>query len=160
MKTKIILIGKQGSGKNHLVKELAAFGNYAPSYTTRPKRAGEIDGIDYFFRTEPYMRTNYIGEAMIFNNNYYFTTQRQYNYCSLFIMSPSGIKANKHTIKFLSKEDRDKAIIILVKSPFLTRMKRLRQRGWGVWKIINSIINDYKLFKGFTDYDKIIISNK
>jgi dephospho-CoA kinase len=75
-------------------------------------------------------------------------------------MSPGGIKRNKHTIKFLSKEDRDKAIIILVKAPFFTRMKRLRQRGWSIKKIISSVINDYKLFKGFTDYDKIITSNK
>lgn len=48
-----LIIGKSGSGKNTLKKELLKLG-VEPLHecTTRPARPGEIDGEDYFFLTE------------------------------------------------------------------------------------------------------------
>ena len=47
---KIILCGKSGSGKDHMRKKLESRGYiYGISYTTRPARACEINGKDYFF---------------------------------------------------------------------------------------------------------------
>lgn len=52
----VILCGKSASGKDTLLKEIVSEGSFKPivSYTTRPKREGEIDGVDYNFisRTE------------------------------------------------------------------------------------------------------------
>ena len=47
----ICVIGKAAVGKDTLVNELLKDNQYrkAISYTTRPKRAGEIDGKDYYF---------------------------------------------------------------------------------------------------------------
>ena len=46
----IVLLGRQGSGKTTLAKELNGYGfRRVISYTTRPPRSGEIDGIDYNF---------------------------------------------------------------------------------------------------------------
>lgn len=49
----IIISGPSGSGKGTVVKALSPHRNYALSIsvTTRPKRAGEEDEKDYFFRT-------------------------------------------------------------------------------------------------------------
>jgi len=50
MKDKIIICGKSGSGKDHLLRTLIKEGyNYSPKITTRPKRKGEINGKDYTF---------------------------------------------------------------------------------------------------------------
>lgn len=45
-----ILVGKSGSGKDYLLKYMVQKG-FTPlvSHTTRPKRANEIDCIDYYF---------------------------------------------------------------------------------------------------------------
>lgn len=58
----VIISGPSGSGKGTLVKQLKS-DEYALSIsvTTRKKREGEREGIDYFFRTEEefvYMREN------------------------------------------------------------------------------------------------------
>lgn len=45
----IILLGRSGSGKTTVLKKL---GNELVSYTTRAKRDGEIEGIDYYFVDE------------------------------------------------------------------------------------------------------------
>ncbi|WP_373262246.1 hypothetical protein [Hungatella hathewayi] len=48
-----LIIGKSGSGKNTLKKELLKLGvEPLNECTTRPARPGEIDGVDYFFLTE------------------------------------------------------------------------------------------------------------
>ena len=45
---KIILVGKAAAGKDHMRKILQGRGfDYGVSYTTRPRRPGEIDGEDY-----------------------------------------------------------------------------------------------------------------
>ena len=49
----ILLVGKTASGKDTLQKELIKLGYKAVvSYTTRPPRAGEVDGIAYHFITK------------------------------------------------------------------------------------------------------------
>lgn len=46
----IVLLGRQGSGKTTLSRELNGYGfRQVVSYTTRPPRSGEIDGTDYNF---------------------------------------------------------------------------------------------------------------
>lgn len=46
----IVLIGKSCSGKDTVAKELKKMGYESiVTYTTRPQREGEIDGVDYHF---------------------------------------------------------------------------------------------------------------
>lgn len=49
-----ILMGKSAAGKDTLLNKLVAQGKYKPiiSYTTRPMREGETDGVEYHFVTE------------------------------------------------------------------------------------------------------------
>lgn len=48
----ICLMGKSSSGKDTIFKRLAAGRRTIVSYTTRPIRAGEREGMEYFFRDE------------------------------------------------------------------------------------------------------------
>ena len=51
----VLLIGKSASGKDAILKRLVSDGAMQKivSYTTRPKRDGEMNGIDYNFVSEP-----------------------------------------------------------------------------------------------------------
>lgn len=51
----IVISGPSGSGKGTIIKEVIKKISdliYSVSYTTRPKREGEIEGKDYFFISE------------------------------------------------------------------------------------------------------------
>ena len=50
MKKRLIIVGKGGSGKDHMRKMLQDEGfRYCISHTTRPPRKDETNGVDYFF---------------------------------------------------------------------------------------------------------------
>ena len=63
------MIGPAGSGKSALVKELRKYGvPMLVSHTTRPVKAGEEHGVDYYFVTgeqfaqaRPFERVSYKG---------------------------------------------------------------------------------------------------
>jgi guanylate kinase len=55
----IVLTGPSGVGKDTVIRELFALDpslEYCVSYTTRPPRPGEIDGVSYWFVDEPTFR--------------------------------------------------------------------------------------------------------
>ncbi|MBS4211902.1 MULTISPECIES: guanylate kinase [Neobacillus] len=77
----IVLSGPSGVGKGTVRKEIfsqpdTAF-EYSISVTTRKPRAGEVDGVDYFFRTreefEEMIRHGKLLEYAEFVDNYYGT---------------------------------------------------------------------------------------
>ncbi len=55
----IVLTGPSGVGKDTVLRELFVIDpalEYCVSYTTRPPRPGEVDGVSYFFVDEPAFR--------------------------------------------------------------------------------------------------------
>lgn len=81
MKRVIAICGKSGSGKDTIVKEiLKRYPNlFKPivSYTTRPSRENEKEGIDYYFITKSEMANKIVNNEMLevseFNNWFYGT---------------------------------------------------------------------------------------
>lgn len=78
----IIITSPSGGGKGTLIAELMTLGDrlgYSVSYTTRPKRPGEIDGKDYsFISIEEFERRIGNGEFIEFakvHGNYYGTSR-------------------------------------------------------------------------------------
>lgn len=74
----ILLLGKNGSGKTYITRELEQMGiKRSVSYTTRPKRPQEVDGADYVFVScEQFEKMALNGEFIEqknFMGNYYGT---------------------------------------------------------------------------------------
>ena len=152
---KIILVGKAASGKDHMRKILQGRGfKYGVSYTTRPKREGEIDGEDYYFVSEQEFKSGIINELWYewveFNGWFYGTTKKQFlEDCNLFIMTPKGIE-------HIDPLERKKCTIIYLDMSDTTRASRLSERGDNNDSIERRMYHDDLDFKDFNNYDLII----
>lgn len=99
----IALVGKAGSGKDTILKEIEKLNNpivhSIVSYTTRPGREGEVEGKDYYFVTENEFKQMIDNHQMLeyvqFNNWWYGTGINclKKNKLNIGIFNPSGIKA-------------------------------------------------------------------
>lgn len=98
----LAVMGKAGSGKDTIVKELLKLRpekfNRVVSATTRPPREGEVNGVDYYFLTpEIFLReldNNRMLEATCFNNWAYGTPIMSLNEdkINLLVLNPEGIQ--------------------------------------------------------------------
>jgi len=150
MKSRIIIVGAGGSGKDHLRQRFIDRG-YKPSisYTTRPPRDGEIEGVDYYFINEGAfkyaIKQGEFFEFREFNSWYYGTSNVAFKSANLFIMTPPSIHK-------LSKEIRETSFIIYLDIPEHIRIKRLSDRK-DADSVKRRVIADKEMFDWFVDYD-------
>lgn len=153
VKNKIILVGKGGSGKDFLRKKFESRGFiYCVSYTSRPRRDGEVEGVDYHFVDEDFFKKNsdIFYELHNFNGWFYGRTTDDFESSSLLIMTPSGIKNIK-------PEHRNKCFIIYLNPDLNIISERLKSRN-DADSAERRLIADEKDFLDFFDYD-IMIKN-
>lgn len=148
---RIILVGKAASGKDNLRKRLESKGfKYAVSYTTRPPREGEEEGVDYFFiepdKAQEMIDNGNFYEYVEFNGWIYGTTKLQFWSDDLFIMTPKGIS-------HIEPKDREKSFIIYLDIDKEIRKERLLQRDMPGDSLDRRIEADEIDFKDFVDYD-------
>lgn len=156
MKTKLILTGRGGSGKDYMRKKMQERGfTYQISYTTRPPREGEVNGVDYHFITDEeaarMTENDEWYEAVVFNGWTYGTSKKQFysDETSVFIMTPSGIA-------HIKPEDRKNCFIIFI-NPHTEIIKvRLLNRKMPGHSAEARIKADAEQFEGFKDYDVMI----
>jgi guanylate kinase len=150
MKTRIILVGKGGSGKDYIRKIFETLGfKYCKLYTTRPIREGEENGKDYIFIDEKDIpKEENLYQSIYFNNWFYGTPIIEFEKSNLFIMTPKGISSVK-------KEDREKFLIIHIKAEEKIRRERLASRK-DADDVDRRIFADEIDFKDFKDYDYLI----
>jgi guanylate kinase len=154
MKTRIILVGKGGSGKDYIRKIFETLGfKYCKLYTTRPIREGEENGKDYIFIDEKDIpKEENLYQSIYFNNWFYGTPITEFEKSNLFIMTPKGISSIK-------KEDREKFLIIHIKAEEKIRRERLASRK-DADDVDRRISADEIDFKDFKDYDYLIDNSK
>lgn len=151
---RIILVGKGGSGKDYLRKKLENCGfKYCISHTSRPPRDGEVNGEDYYFLPEDYLRKEFnpgdsFYEWVIFNDWFYGTSKEEFYKSNLFIMTPSGVSK-------LLPEDRKESLIIFLDIDEQNRRSRLLQRR-DADQVERRLLADHVDFLDFVDYDEKI----
>lgn len=146
--SKIIIVGKGGSGKDFLRKKFEARGfKYCVSYTSRPKRNNEKDGLDYKFVTEDFFNNNVhrFYEIADFNGWKYGRTIEDFEKSSLLIMTPGGIRNIK-------PEHRKKCLIIFLDVEREILKQRLLERK-DADDAERRLLADDLDFSGFSDFD-------
>jgi guanylate kinase len=155
MNKRIIICGPAAAGKDFLKKKFKERGfKLDVSYTTRPPREGEKDGVDYYFKSEDMFNLKIAHDDFyeyIKHGDYYYGTGLfEWNTDDVFIMETFGIKN-------ITPEDRKNCFIIYLNPPLEERIKRLREgRGWTEENIKHRTQMDEEKFKDFNDYDLII----
>ncbi len=151
MNSKIIIVGAGGSGKDFLRKKFTSKGfTYGISFTSRPPRVDEKEGVDYFFRDKDFFELNkdIFLEIQEFNGWYYGISKGEFEEKNLFILSPAGLKS-------LPKEYRDRSMVIYLDPPLSLRAERLMERS-DADSMERRILADKEDFFEFSDYDMII----
>lgn len=150
MRQRIIIAGKAGSGKDHLATKLKEMGYTKDlSFTTRPKRAGEVEGIHYHYVSEMFFDTMKASEQFYetasFNGWQYGTSTYSWLESKVFIMTPKGINE-------VRKEDRDECFIVYLDIDEDVRRERIARRS-DADSVERRMEADRKDFENFTDFD-------
>ena len=161
----IVISGPSGVGKDTICEELIKRENgiYSVSMTTREKRSGEIDGVDYFFvdkeKFEDKIKNNFFLEYAIYNGNYYGTPTK-------FIIDNINRGINVFAILEVNgftnvKKTFSDAITIFIMPPsFAILEERLRKRGTdGEASIKKRLDIDKEEIKYKDRYDYVVINS-
>ena len=164
----IVVSGPSGSGKTSVAREvckrLGELGYFSISTTTRQKREGERDGVDYFFvSVEEFMEGVEKGEFIEWaevHGNFYGTGKSQID---------RALKEGK--IVFLDIDVQGHAILKklypdLITSVFITTpsrrelIERLKKRGEGEETIKLRVINALQELRRVGEYEFLIINDR
>ena len=142
----IVLAGASASGKTEIAKLLAKkYGiTKIVTTTTRPKRKGEVDGVDYFFvtptRFEQMIREDKFVEYTLFNGNMYGSTKDQIAKDKCVVIDPAGLRS------YMALKD-DSIVTFYLEADEETRYQRMLSRGDDIEKIKSRIAHDREAFK-------------
>lgn len=142
----LVLTGPSASGKTEIVKILIAkyHLNKFVTYTTRPMRVGEVNGIDYhFITTNEFLimkDNNEFIETTYYNNNYYGSRIKDVDFNKVVILDPSGVNAFYQAIG-------EEIIAMFLDTPEEIRKIRMIERGDNLGIIEKRILSDRQTFK-------------
>ncbi len=142
----IVLAGASASGKTEVAKLLAKkYGiTKIVTTTTRPKRKGEVDGVDYFFVTpkkfEQMIREGKFVEYTLYNGQMYGSTKDQIAKDKCVVIDPAGLRS------YIALKD-DSIVSFFLDADEETRHKRMLSRGDDLEKIKSRIKHDREAFK-------------
>ncbi len=141
----IVLTGASASGKTVTALDLQKRHNLvkAITTTTREKRVGETDGVEYFFISkEEFLKRlseNKFVEHSLYNGNYYGCGVDQVSDNKIVVLDPNGLHA------FLKLKDKNIVSFLLIADQ-KTREKRMESRGDKEANIKQRIENDIEDF--------------
>lgn len=128
----LLLIGKTATGKDTIQKELIKMGmKSVVSYTTRPPRLGEVDGITYHFITQEEFLNKYHKGFFAETTSYNVATGETWYYGSAVedLNDDKVIIVNPHGLRQLRKISSLNPIAFYITAGEETIWNRLRERG-------------------------------
>lgn len=159
----LALCGESGSGKDTMMKkvlELRPDLHEIISCTTRPKREGEWEGVNYYYYTPEQFLSKTLDDGMLeyteFNGWFYGTSRQSIdeNKINIGVFNPTGIK------NLLQRYDVD-LIVVYVRRPAKLRLigQLTREENPDVSEIIRRAAADEKDFYCLP-FDYTIIDNE
>jgi len=155
----LIIVGPGASGKDYLAEKLIELDlKKSITYTTRPKREGEIDGEIYHFilneKFEEMIKNEEFYEYDVFLNDWYYgSTNKDWEDCNLFIKTVRGVGNIKN-------EDRDSCFVVYLDIDEEIRYERLMERNDSNDSSDRRIKADNDDFGEFSDFDLRIRDEK
>ncbi len=156
----IILVGESASGKSTIEKILADKYGYKKtvSYTTRPPREGEVDGVDYHFITEDEyidkFNSEYFIETGAYNGWFYGTTKDQYHENTICVLTPHGLRQIKKNFA------EDGVYSFYIKVPRRDRLIKVLERGDDIDEAIRRNQLDVVQYDGIEREVDFVLNNK
>lgn len=166
MKKIFAIVGKTCAGKDTVVKELVKRKNMsvATSFTTRPKRANETDGVEYNFITRDSFLKKVLDKEVVEFTDYTVANGETWYYgltreelekddYVLAIVNPAGVK-------ILKRKYGDKVSVIYITADDKTRLKRYLDRDTSnnVAECCRRFLADETDFADIT-YDLMVANN-
>lgn len=151
----VVIVGESGGGKSSVAKMLADKYGYknVVTYTTRPMRTGEIDGVDYHFVDE--RQLNKMQDSLGLETNYrgwhYATDINDLTDDSVVVVTPSGLRELKRK-GFIFKS-------IYLNVPRRDRLIQLLNRGDDIEEAYRRSLSDVGQFDGVEDEVDFVINN-
>lgn len=151
----IVIVGESGGGKSSVAKLLSEKYNFTNvvTYTTRPMRAGEVDGIDYHFVDD--RQLDKMKDSLCLEADYrgwrYGADRNDLTEETVIVVTPSGLRELKRlNIDFTS---------IYINVPRRDRLIQLLNRGDDIEEAYRRSLSDVGQFDGVEDEVDIIINN-
>lgn len=147
-----VISGESGVGKSTLIKELCRLYNLEKviPYTSRDKRPGEVDGLDYHFvSAEEFVSSSEIICKKKNGSNYYGLPRSLDG--NVLDLDPEGIQNLKRELQTADAN----IVVIALEQPLLIRMWRMLKRGDKLSSIIERIRHDRMAFQslhGLADF--------
>jgi len=152
--TVVVIVGPSGSGKTFFEsKFLRSFWGWKKlvSFTTRPQRPNEIDGVDYHFITKDEVKDlNVLQQMSIYGNTYGTSVEHLHEHCVNILVT--GVDGPEQFAKVVGAKN---VIPVFIDSKWYTRVIRLVKRD-GFKEGIKRFMLDVGRFKGL-DMDNFTI---
>ena len=154
----IVLTGESASGKSSIERYLVD--NYGfkkvVSYTTRPPRDGEVDGVDYHFVSEEFFlmlkKEGFFAETAVYRDWYYGTAKKDCTDDKIAVLTPHGLRQ-------VSKIDGINVISFYINVPRRDRLIKILQRGDNIEEAYRRNLSDVGVFDGIEDEVDFVIDN-
>lgn len=154
----IVLVGESASGKSSIEKYLVNNYDYKKvvSYTTRPPRNEEIDGVDYhFIDAERFLKLKadgFFAETAMYRDWYYGTAKEDCTNDKIAVLTPHGLRQ-------ISKLKDIDVISFYINVPRRDRLIKILQRGDSIEESYRRNLSDVGQFDGVEDEVDYIIHN-
>lgn len=158
----ILLIGKTASGKDTILNEIVKLGyKKLVTYTTRPMRTGEVDGVNYhYISRENFLSkeaNGFFAETTSYNvasgdTWYYGSAIEDYDKDKVMIVNPDGIKQ-------ISKIQSLNPVVFYIQADEDVIRHRLSKRGDNPSEAERRMMADDRDFFGIDKYVDYFASN-
>lgn len=154
----LVLVGESASGKSSIEKYLVDNCGYNKivSYTTRPPRDGEINGVDYHFITKSQFRRlkeqDFFAETAVYRDWYYGVAKKDCTDDKVAVLTPHGLRQ-------ISKIEDINVISFYINVPRRDRLIKILQRGDSIEESYRRNLSDVGMFDGICDEVDFVINN-
>lgn len=162
----LVIVGESASGKSTLAKQFVednpSFSRIV-TYTTRPKREGEVNGIDYHFVSDE------VFDSMIKQGSFVeHASYRDWKYGTainfgntenkIVVLTPAGARAFRR-YKTMHPELHLNILVMYLKVDRRSRLIKMLQRGDDLEEAYRRSLSDVGQFDSFEDEADFILEN-